>query len=378
LLLPTDIVYYFIDLWGYLIVKILFLEPFYGGSHKDFALGLKNHSRHDVSLITLPDRFWKWRMTGAACYFADKIKNFSDYDAIFTTDMLNLSDLQALVCKKLPPVLIYFHENQLSYPLAPKQKYDINLSFSNIISAVTANTVLFNSKFHFNAFIDAALHLIKQMPDAQPLWMIERLKQRVQIVYPGCRFGTGKIAFGQEDITKPLIIWNHRWDHDKNFEFFFDVLTRLKEKNIPFTLALLGEHYKNYPDIFKRAREEFKNEILVYGYLESKDEYISWLKKGAVVVSCAIQENFGISVVEAVRYGCIPLLPDRLSYPELIPKDIHSKILYHTKREMNNKLEDMIINYQKYFSLKVRLSRHMEQFSWEIMKNQYDEILENL
>ncbi len=45
-------------------------------------------------------------------------------------------------------------------------------------------------------------------------------------------------------------------------------------------------------------------------------EYFEWLRKGDVAVSTAIQENFGISAVEAMRMGCAPLLPNRLAYPE--------------------------------------------------------------
>ena len=119
-------------------MKILFLEPFFGGSHKDFALGFKDHSSHQITLVTLPDKFWKWRMRGASLYFINQIKDFSSYDAILTTDMLDLTDFLSLAKKDLPPVLMYFHENQLSYPLSPRQKRDFHLGFTNIISAFAA------------------------------------------------------------------------------------------------------------------------------------------------------------------------------------------------------------------------------------------------
>jgi len=359
-------------------MKILFLEPFFGGSHKDFALGFQAHSCHDVTLVTLEDRFWKWRIRGAALYFVENVKNFSNYDVIFTTDMLSLPDFQALVGKDIPPVLLYFHENQLSYPLALKQKQDLSLSFTNIISAASADQILFNSQFHFKDFINAAKQLIRQMPDAKPEWMIEQIKGKTKIVYPGCWFAKGELEFEDQNIKKPLIIWNHRWDHDKNFRFVFEGLLHLKEKKIPFSLALLGERFKQIPHVFIQAKDKFKDEIVVFDYIDSKDDYLSWLKKGDIVVSSAVQENFGIAIVEAVRYGCIPLLPDRLSYPELMPHDLHSKILYHTKKEFKQKFEDMIINYKKYFPLKKQLSSHMEQFSWEVMAKQYDAVLEQM
>ncbi|MCD4720779.1 MAG: DUF3524 domain-containing protein [Desulfobacula sp.] len=359
-------------------MKILFLEPFFGGSHKDFALGFKAHSCHDVTLITLPDRFWKWRMRGAALYFVNQVKDFSVFDAIIVTDMMDLTDFLSLAGFDLSPVLMYFHENQLSYPLAPSQKYDSHLSFTNIISAFAADKVLFNSKFHFNEFIGAASRLIKQMPDFKPEWMIEQIREKTQVVYPGCRFETGVIDLKERELKKPLIIWNHRWEYDKNPEFFFDALGRLKEKNIPFSLAVLGEKLNRFPEVFTQAQEQFTDEIVVYGYVESRNEYVSWLKKGAIVVSCAIQENFGISVVEAVRFGCIPLLPDRLSYPEIMPEEVHSRILYQTKEELITKLEDILLNYQAYLPLQEILSVEMEQFSWKTIVKQYDTTLKNL
>jgi glycosyltransferase involved in cell wall biosynthesis len=358
-------------------MKILFLEPFFGGSHRDFALGFKAHSCHDVTLVTLPDRFWKWRMRGAALYFVNHIKDFSVFDAIIVTDMLDLTDLLSLAGKDLPPVLMYFHENQLSYPLAPTQRRDFHLGFTNIISAFAADRVLFNSKFHLNDFMESASRLIKQMPDFKPGWMIRQIREKAEVVYPGCQFATGLMNLKKNNIIKPLIIWNHRWEYDKNPEAFFDALDALKEKNISFSLALLGEKYDIFPDIFKQAKEKFKDEILVYGYVESRNEYETWLKKGAIVVSCAIQENFGISIVEAVRSGCIPLLPDRLSYPEIMPGPLHSKVLYQTAQDFLKKLEDMLVNYKDYLPLQKQLSSDMEHFSWETLVKQYDSILED-
>ena len=45
-------------------MKITFLEPYYGGSHAYVADILVRKSRHQVTLVTLPARKWKWRMRG--------------------------------------------------------------------------------------------------------------------------------------------------------------------------------------------------------------------------------------------------------------------------------------------------------------------------
>ena len=43
-------------------LDVLFLEPFYGGSHREFADGLVQHSRHQIVLHTLPARFRRSRV----------------------------------------------------------------------------------------------------------------------------------------------------------------------------------------------------------------------------------------------------------------------------------------------------------------------------
>ncbi len=47
------------------------------------------------------------------------------------------------------------------------------------------------------------------------------------------------------------------------------------------------------------------------GWMEAA-EYRELLCRADVVVASARQENFGISVVEAVAAGCVPVVPDAL------------------------------------------------------------------
>lgn len=356
-------------------MKILFLEPFFGGSHKDFALGFAAHSSHEVDLVTLPDSFWKWRMQGASLYFINQVKNLAQYDLILTTDMMNLTDFIALAGRDLPPIVIYFHENQLSYPLGFHGKKESHLGFVNMISAVAADGLFFNSAYHLNAFLDEAGRRINRMPDFTPDWIPERLMNKARVLYPGCRFDAIPFALEKNSLERPLIIWNHRWDYDKKPEVFFKVLSGLKKKGIGFYLALLGAQYEIIPEVFVTAREMFKEEILVYGHV-SREDYLSWLSKGSVVVSTAIQENFGISVVEAVRHGCFPLLPNRLSYPEIMPEKFHEQVLFRSTSDLGRKLENFLLDPDQFFPIRQSLSDYATRFSWELLSKQYDTILE--
>ena len=359
-------------------MKFLFLEPFFGGSHRDFALGLQEHSSHQIDLFTLPAKFWKWRMQGAALYFHKSIDNVNRYDGIIACDMMNLSDFRALSGPSLPPVLVYFHENQFTYPLSAGEKRDYQFGITNMTTALCADQVLFNSRFQRKGFLSAVDRYTRTRPDAVPSWVCEQIEKKSDVIYPGCRFPKGTIEKETADSSPPLIVWNHRWEYDKDPETFFKALARIKKKKIPFRLALLGEHSPRKPKLFSEAASHFKEELVVFGYAEDRQAYLDWLKKGAVVVSTAIQENFGISIVEAVRMGCFPLLPDRLSYPEIMPDTLLDQVIYTGFEDLVLRLEQALQHYHAYLSLQEQLSRFMEKHAWENRIQEYDAALNRL
>jgi glycosyltransferase involved in cell wall biosynthesis len=369
--------------------RVLFLEPFYGGSHREFADGLIEHSRHAIELHTLPARFWKWRLRGAALHFAEKIRDPGSYDALITTDLLSLSDLKALWGRAFPPALVYFHENQLTYPLAPGERMDLQYGFTDITTALAAKRVLFNSHTHFQAFFEGLPGFIRNMPEYRPRWVIEAIRNKSGVLYPGCRFPADREAITPTQNTPssageaaPLIIWNHRWEFDKNPELFFSVLQQVDETGGSFRLALLGENYQKVPQAFVAARRRWGRSIEQYGYVSSRERYLSWLKRGGIVVSTAEQENFGISVVEAIRHGCFPLLPRKLSYPELIPNEFHDDVLFGDRRQLAGKLSRLLAGLRRAdpaLLAKTRaLALSMNRFSWHNLIGSYDRELDRL
>ena len=52
------------------------------------------------------------------------------------------------------------------------------------------------------------------------------------------------------------------------------------------------------------------------------------LREADVVCSTAVHEYFGIAMIEAMIAGAVPLLPKRLSYPEVVPESFHDAVLY--------------------------------------------------
>ncbi len=359
-------------------MRFLFIEPFYGGSHRDFADGLIGHSHHDIHLLTLPARFWKWRMRGAALYFTQVIDDLRAYDGIITSAMMSLADFTALCDGRRPPTLVYFHENQLTYPLAPGERMDMQFGFTDISTALCADRVLFNSRFHFDQFFATLPDFIRKMPEFKPRWVIDDIRKKARVEHPGCRFDADMEDPAPWPAGPPLVVWNHRWEFDKNPETFFSALDRVDRMGIDFRLALLGENYKVRPKAFVDARSRFGEKIVQYGFVESREDYYEWLKKGTVVVSTANQENFGISIIEAIRHGCLPLLPNRLAYPEILPKEFHKDFLYRDEDELVEKLVSLFRRPKHHSDTRAVLSAMMDRYAWPSVIRRYDQELDVL
>lgn len=361
-------------------VEILFLESFYGGSHKEFADGFCEHSTHSVDLVTLPDRFWKWRMRGASLAFAEKVKDPGKYDGIVVSDLINIADLKALWGNfQCPPIVLYFHENQLSYPAWKARSRDAHFGFTDFMNALTADKILFNSNFHLQEFFKSLSVFLKRLPDFRPLSHLEELMKKCQTLHLGCRIpgSQDKIATMKTPGEDPLIIWNHRWEYDKQPEVFFNGLYKALDKGMHFRVACLGENPQTLPQEFVKAKRILKERIIHYGYAPKRSEYLKWLKRGDIVASTAIQENFGIAMVEAIRFGCRPLLPRRLSYPEIIPSECHEDIFYDNDDDFSDRLMAVIEEYHHNDgSLTLPgLAESMGRFSWPSMIDNYDSLL---
>ena len=340
--------------------------------------GLSANSSHDIEIVTMPGENWRWRMLGAALHIVDNVPSLEKYDGIIVTDLFNLADFKALVGSQCPPVLAYFHENQMTYPQPPGDKGAFQLGIINITTALVADRVVFNSKMHKDALLNAVPEFLKRGRDCGPKGIADKIREKSDVLYPGITL----LSYGNVDAEKqtgpPLIVWNHRWGFDKNYEMFFSVLEELNDMGLDFHLALMGENSGVIPEEFKKAEKKFKDRIVQFGYVPLREEYEKWLKRGAVVISTAMQENFGISVIEAIIMGCVPLLPDRLSYPEILPEEFHEHFLYKNRHDLIEKLSKIISDYKRYEEIQSRLAQEMTPFLWEHVISRYDRALERL
>lgn len=363
-------------------MNILIIEPFYTSSHKAWADGWKAHSKHQIDILSLPGRFWKWRMYGGAVSLAEQFNHSKlKPDLIVATDMLDLNVFLSLTHKKIKdtPVYIYFHENQLTYPWSATdssvvEKWDRHYAFKNYASALAADRVLFNSAYHKNSFIEALPKFLDGFPDYKLKDTLNNINAKSQTLHLGLDLGYfDQYNDGIEKEGDALILWNHRWEYDKGPEKFFQVLMSLKEKGIRFNLAVLGESYEKKPDIFAEAKEVLKDHIVHWGYTQSREEYAHWLHKADILPVTSHQDFFGGSVVEAMYCDTVPLLPKRLAYPEHIPEDLHPTFFYEDIQDLEKRLQKLIINIK--IIRKQNIMQYVASYDWKSIISRYDALI---
>ena len=361
-------------------MKILILEPYFTGSHKQWALGYKKYSKHEVKILSMKGQFWKWRMHGGAVSLAKQFKNKNyNPDLILSTDMLDLSTFLALTKTKAHSA-IYFHENQLSYPWSPNdrdvlRKRNHHYSFINYVSALSADHVLFNSRFHMEIFLKELHSFLNHFPDYNEIDTIKIIEKKSEVLSLAIELKKFD-SYKYTNHNKPLILWNHRWEYDKNPELFFQSLKHVKDHGYNFDLVVLGENFSNSPEIFKNAENIFKENILHWGYAKTFDSYAKWLWKANILPVTSNQDFFGVSVMEAIYCEAYPLLPNRLSFPELIPKEFHYDHFYQNDNELIEKLKNIIKTY-KNKDLKA-LKKAAVKFDWNNLAPIYDAKLASL
>lgn len=365
--------------------SVLAMEPYAAPSHMAFLRGLQAHSQHRWELLTLPPRKWKWRMRTSALHFAAALAERPRPDLLFVTDYLNLAEMKALLPAELRsiPTVLYFHENQLTYPLHDLERRDFHFGLTHLYAILTADRVYFNSHYHRTRFMDALTEVLKLVPDVRTDTALATAQSRSGVLPLGV---AAELSASDpiEPLSRPAwILWNHRWEYDKRPELFLAGLRELVERGYDFRVRILGQRFRDEHPVLHELRELLGPRLHDAGFPKDRARYFTLLQECDIVVSTAIHEYFGHGVLEAIRAGAYPVLPNDLAYPELIPPSLRgedSPFLYPVEagvgRALADALETVVRGGRR--EERLRLRGETERFSWPRLIHEYDRILAEL
>ena len=369
-------------------MQIVILEPYFTGSHASWAQEYKSCSRHQITIVSLKGQYWKWRMHGGAVTLARRFlsRNLKP-DLLLATDMLDLTTFLALTRKATAATkaALYFHENQLTYPWSANDRdvvnqRDMHYGFINYSSALAADLILFNSHYHLQSFSEELPRFLKSFPDNNELLTARHIREKSTVLHLGMdlkQFDTFQPSQERRQETRPpLILWNHRWEYDKNPEEFFTLLYRLDQDGLDFQVAVLGECFSQKPEVFLEAKKKLKEKIVQFGFVDNFADYATWLWKADIIPVTSRHDFFGASVVQALYCNCYPLLPKRLSYAEHLPGEVHSRFLYDDFDDLLGRITNLIGTIQEVRREKTQ--HYIRKYDWQFITDIYDNTFEAL
>ena len=335
--------------------KVFFAVPYYSGSHKYWADNICRLGTFNYDLETMTGRHWKWRMQGSAIHLAEKFLNKArEFDIILCSTMLDISLFKSIANCDVP-IVYYMHENQLTYPYSDsdnRSDENFHYGFINYKSCLAADFVLFNSEFHRTEFLAALGNLLSRLPDyIDSQTEIQKIRDKSQVNWVGLDLEHMQSEEREADNisnieVSPTLLWNHRWEHDKNPSLFLELCDYLESKNQPFSLILLGQD-GNASYVKEQFHQTYASHIQYSGYTDNRRQYFDLLSRADILPVTSDHDFYGLSVLEAIYYNATPLLPTEKVYGEFIKESTYSHYYYTSKRDLFEKCLSLLSYPQK-------------------------------
>ncbi|MBT8484657.1 MAG: DUF3524 domain-containing protein [Phycisphaerales bacterium] len=318
-------------------MHVLGFEGYDAGSHHAVRASITRHSRHEWTWVTRPGRDWKWRMRVGGLELVEQARRENAFtrpaDTLFITSMVNAADVLAALPRRWRdrPAIVYMHENQAAYPAGERgpDPRDVHFALTNLASVRVADLVIWNSAWNRRSFAAGIRAIMRHARDADGS-LVEGLEEIGTVIWPPVeppppdlgvlhnREAGRTIDGAGAGGAGTRVVWPHRWEYDKGPDELL-AIAGVETERLNLRWILLGQQFGQTPPALARFRAEHESAIVHAGYAADRLAYWRWLASADWVLSTARHEFFGIAVVEALLAGCLPWLPARLSYEEILP-----------------------------------------------------------
>lgn len=380
-------------------MKALLLSAYDAESHRLWRHNLQTmFPLVQWSELTLPARYFPWRVRGNSLSWAfnHRATLTDNYDFLLTTSMTDLSALRGFVpALARLPTAVYCHENQFAYPVNPDPRAPrpnpVEPQMLSLYTALCADRLIFNSAYNRETFLQGVAELLCKLPDHVPTGLLERLRNSCVIPVPLSKDVFVPAIMPFATITRTAephvlnIAWNHRWEYDKGPELLLAIAQKLMAQGLRFRLHLLGQRFRQAPASFQELQSLLASYCTEHGitpghcgYVTDREDYCRLLASADVVLSTALHDFQGLSLLEAAALGCTPLAPQRLVYPEYLGADF----LYAATGDIAAEAQSAVQRLQEWSrhkALGLALPRaDVQRFSQPSLQGDYADLLQFL
>jgi glycosyltransferase involved in cell wall biosynthesis len=363
--------------------RILLLSAYHADSHQYWCEGLITaFPSVDWTLLTLPPRYFSWRIRGNSLTWAlsEGAILAVDYDLVIATSMVDLAGLRGLVPSLgQVPTLVYFHENQFAYPRSDHQHPSIEPQMVNLYSALCGDRVVFNSHYNLDSFLGGVNDLLRRLPDGVPGGVVERLAARAQVI-PVPLDDTCYRRSEAGGPNEPLsLVWNHRWEYDKGPDRLLAALRQVPD-DVPLLVHVVGQQFRREPEVMGELKAflQQRGSLGCWGYVDSHAQYQALLQRSHGVLSTALHDFQGVAVLEAVAAGCVPLVPSRLVYPEWFGGSNCYASCASIEEEAKALAAAIVGLAQRHEAGRATPAPDVERFRWRQCRDLYAEVMAKL
>ncbi|MDE1818524.1 MAG: glycosyltransferase family 4 protein [Thaumarchaeota archaeon] len=200
--------------------------------------------------------------------------------------------------------------------------------------------------------------------------IMESFSKDSSIIYPPVTFS----EFSKDVKKEKNVITISRYSQEKNLEFAIDVMS-----GIDANYNIIGNTKTRFNEVYydnltlKVHVKKSNSKIILYKNIP-RSNVVTQLDKAKVYFH-ASPETFGITVVESIVAGCIPIVPDNSAHTETVP---FSELRYvpNDVDDARNKLKKSIAGDFDY--LLGDLKKLSENYSKENFKKNFINFVENV
>lgn len=140
--------------------------------------------------------------------------------------------------------------------------------------------------------------------------------------FENCLFALVDKIFVATHYHKDLILKARTIPKNKISVTGFPLYTQRYEESTKKNIIVFPHrtHEEKHPEIFDRIQQELKHtgwDFVKTFDFNDKRKYLKTISESKIAVSFSDQETWGIAMQECVLSGCIPIVPNKLSYKEM-------------------------------------------------------------
>ncbi len=220
-------------------------------------------------------------------------------------DILFISNAGGLRLEEIKnPTVMYCHSTLES----PKR----NVKKSNMlgVSRIYYNYIEKHHKAQSKILKKSSVHLITNSNYTKE--RIEKVfGKKSKLIFPPVKIDQNK----SKTLKKAGVITVARFDPTKNLEFNLNVVKKINTGYKIFGNAKLPIHFNYYNDLLKKIEDQKR----INFFCNVDRKLIKDSLYESKVYFSSSKETFGISVVEGIMTGCIPIVPDNTANKETVP-----------------------------------------------------------